>query len=105
MLGPDAGQSAVEVAFDGADGEVDDGGDLGEFEVLDEAEDEDGALALGELGDGLPDEWTCSLAIMRDSVELPGVGSGRRCRRDRWRSRRRASRSGSAGCGCGRGGG
>ena len=56
MAGPDDGESAVEVALDGADGQAGGSGDLGEVEFLDEAKKENGALALGELGDGIPDE-------------------------------------------------
>ena len=52
----DGVECAVEVAFDGADGQAEDGGDFGEFELFDEAEDEDGVLALGQFGDGGPDE-------------------------------------------------
>ena len=44
------------MAFDCADGQAGDGGDLGELELFDETEEEDAALALGELGDGVPDE-------------------------------------------------
>jgi hypothetical protein len=44
------------MAFDCADGQAGDEGDLGELELIDETEEEDAALALGELADGLPDE-------------------------------------------------
>lgn len=56
MASPDDGESAVEMALDCADGQAGGGGDLGEVKLLDEAEEEDGALALGELGYGVPDD-------------------------------------------------
>ena len=56
MAGPDDGKSSVEVALDGADGQAGGGGDLGKVELLDEAEEEDGALTLGELGYCVPDD-------------------------------------------------
>jgi pantetheine-phosphate adenylyltransferase len=43
------------MALDCADGQAGGDGDLGEVEFLDEAKQEDGALALGELGYGVPD--------------------------------------------------
>src|SRR5260370_41468043 len=43
------------MALDGADGQAGDDGDLGEFELFDEAEHKDASLTLGELGDSVPD--------------------------------------------------
>ena len=56
MAGSNGCEGAVEVAFDGADGEVGGLGDLCEAHLIDETEDEDAALTGGETGDGLPDE-------------------------------------------------
>ena len=47
--------------FDGGDWQAGDVGDLGEREFLDEAQEEDAALALGEAADRLPDE--CELLV------------------------------------------
>ena len=44
----DSGEGAVEVAFDGAEREAGGCGDLGKLHLVDEAEEEDGALAVGE---------------------------------------------------------
>ena len=49
-------ESAIEMAFDCADGQAGDVGNLGELELFDETEEKDAALALGELADGFPDE-------------------------------------------------
>ena len=49
-------ESAVEMAFDCTDGQAGDEGDLGELELFDETEEEDAALAFGELTYRLPDK-------------------------------------------------
>ena len=49
-------ECAIEMAFDGADGQAEDGGDFGKLELFDEAKDEDGVLARWEKGDGGPNE-------------------------------------------------
>ena len=49
-------EGAVEVALDGAQGQAGDLGDLGDVHLFEEAKQEDGALAVGEVGDRLPDE-------------------------------------------------
>ena len=56
MAGSNGGEGAVEMSFDGADGEAGDGGDFGELQFFEEAKEEDAALAIGELGNALPDE-------------------------------------------------
>ncbi len=56
MAGSNGGEGAVEMGFDGADGQAGDGGDFGELQFFEEAKEEDAALAIGELGDALPDE-------------------------------------------------
>jgi hypothetical protein len=42
------------MGLDGADGKTGDGGDLRELELVQEAQQEDVPLALGELCDALP---------------------------------------------------
>jgi len=49
MGGANAIEATVEMGFDGWKWEVHGGGDLSEFKLLDEAEEEDGALARREL--------------------------------------------------------
>ena len=56
MAGPNGGKCTIEMGFYGADGQAGDVGDLGELELIEEAQQKDIALALGELSDALPDE-------------------------------------------------
>ena len=77
MAAANGGERAVEVGLDGADGQVGDLGDVGEFELLDEAEEEDGALALGERRDGLPD---LRELVAGDDGGLGGAGRMRQVR-------------------------
>ena len=44
------------MGFDGADGQGSDLGDVSQLELLNKAEQEDGALPFGQRGDGLPDQ-------------------------------------------------
>src|ERR1700722_11415393 len=54
MAAANGGERAVEVGFGGADGQAGDLGDVGELKLLDEPEEEDGALAFGQGSDCLP---------------------------------------------------
>ncbi len=74
VAGPDGGESAVEMAFDGADGQAGDGGDVGNLEVFDEAEEEDLRWRLESSATVSQMRATCSLAMRRDSAELPRLG-------------------------------
>ena len=56
MAGSNGGEGAVEMSFDGADGQAGDGGDLRQLHLFEEAEQEDVSLALRELRDALPDQ-------------------------------------------------
>ena len=53
---PDDVEGSVEMALDGAERQAGGGGDLGYIHLFEEAEEEDGALAVGEFGDRVPDK-------------------------------------------------
>jgi hypothetical protein len=84
----DSVEGAVEVALHGPQGQAGDRSDLGNLHLFKEAQDEDGALAGGELGDRLPDErdllpgdevrFGGAFAIGdagRDVIDIDGTGS------------------------------
>src|SRR5580692_11517220 len=56
MAGSDGSEGAVQMGFDGADGQSGYARDLGEFQVLYEAKKKYTSLPVGELRDALPNQ-------------------------------------------------